>query len=160
MVCEDNANSFSFSSLCQILERMEKAVGANKKLEQIFNAEMKQLIGGQSFYPIVRLLLPQNDSERGAYGMKHAYISRTYVDALHLLKNSADAQALLFWKDPSKIHSSRAAAKSLRGDFCHILEVRAHCCLCADYTASPSGTHCCAPLHTGCAELAGEYCRL
>ena len=70
----------------------------------------------------MRLLLPINDNERGSYGLKQALIAKTYVEALHLNKNSVDAETLLYWKDPSKIHSGSSAMKTARGDFCHILE--------------------------------------
>ena len=122
MLNEDQANAFPFKSLCEIFEKMEKASGAESKLKYIFNKDIKAYLNNESIYPIMRLLLPVNDNERGSYGLKQALIAKTYVEALHLNKNSVDAETLLYWKDPSKIHSGSSALKTARGDFCHILE--------------------------------------
>lgn len=119
---EDAANAFPFKSLCAIFEEIEKASGAEKKLKFIFNKSMKLMLKGQSFFPIMRLLLPLNDSERGSYGIKQTTVARLYVDVLHLNKQSTDAQRLIHWKDPSKMHSSSNANRSVSGDFCSILE--------------------------------------
>jgi DNA ligase-4 len=50
-------------------------------------------------YPLMRLVLPSIDTERGKYGLKQTAVSSIYVDALQLDKHrSKDAQALINWK--------------------------------------------------------------
>lgn len=130
---EDNYNAIKFSDVCLLLERLGKTQGSANKLKLLFNKELKVQLQGQSIFPLLRLLLPLNDTERGKYGLKQASIAKTYVSALHLDKNSDDAQRLMNWKDPTK-NQGIELAKMISGDFGLILEdvlrsrVRADCC--------------------------------
>ena len=45
-----------------------------------------------SLYPVLRLLLPYLDRDRGAYGIKESVLADLYVDFLQLGKKSYDAQ--------------------------------------------------------------------
>ncbi|CAF1240093.1 unnamed protein product, partial [Didymodactylos carnosus] len=45
-------------------------------------------------YPILRLLLPQSDRERIAYGLKESKLAKHLIDVLSIAKTSADAQKL------------------------------------------------------------------
>jgi len=83
---------------------------------------MKSIVAGQSLFPLLRLLLPINDSERHKYGLKQVTVAKAYIEALQLNKQtSKDAQRLLHWKDPTKI-SDLATGKVMSGDFANILE--------------------------------------
>ena len=120
--CEDNCNSLLFSDLCDKFDQIDKLKGQiHNKLSVIFNPELRAIIQKQSIYPLVRLLLPLYDTERGRYGIKQATIAKTYIDALQLNRSSTDAQRLLHWKDQSKSHFLQSSA-AMGGDFCAILE--------------------------------------
>ncbi|RYG69448.1 hypothetical protein EON64_02665 [archaeon] len=118
---EDKCNALLFSDLCQIFEKMAKSTGTANKLKLLFTAQLKEKLGGQSVYPLLRLVLPLNDTERGKYGLKQASIAKTYVSALHLDKNAEDAKRLLNWKEPTKQHGIELS-KLITGDFGLILE--------------------------------------
>jgi hypothetical protein len=119
---EDACNNLQFNHLCQLFEQIDKTQGTNKKLKLLFNKEIKKRLNGQSIFPLLRLVLPLNDTYRGKYNLKQASIAKTYVTALHLDKHtSQDAQRLLFWKDPSKVHGVDSS-KIISGDFGTILE--------------------------------------
>ena len=118
---ETNCNSILFHELCDKFERIEKTSTSVAKLKIIFSKDLKILLSGQSVFPLMRLLLPINDSERGKYGIKQASIAKAYIEALQLSKTSVDAQRLLKWKDPSKAFGVESS-KIISGDFCTILE--------------------------------------
>ncbi|CAF1651354.1 unnamed protein product, partial [Adineta ricciae] len=48
-----------------------------------------------SFYPIIRLLLPQSDRERIAYGLKESKLGKHLVEVLSISKDSDDGKKLL-----------------------------------------------------------------
>ena len=48
-----------------------------------------------SFFPVLRLLLPQLDRERGAYGIKEHNLAKIYIRILGLPKEGHDALKLL-----------------------------------------------------------------
>eukprot|EP01041_Mallomonas_annulata_P003653 gene3653-7280_t len=117
---EENCNNLLFKDLCHKFERIEKTKTSNAKLKLLFNTELKQLLDGQSVFPLMRLVLPLNDSERHKYGLKQASVAKTYADALQLnRKTSKDAQRLIFWKDPTKAVGASAVPI---GDFGAVLE--------------------------------------
>jgi DNA ligase-4 len=47
-----------------------------------------------SFYPVLRLLLPQSDRERIAYGLKESKLGRHLVEVLSISKDSDDGKKL------------------------------------------------------------------
>lgn len=47
-----------------------------------------------SFYPILRLLLPQSDRERIAYGLKESKLGKHLVEVLSISKDSDDGKKL------------------------------------------------------------------
>ncbi|XP_064401547.1 DNA ligase 4-like isoform X2 [Halichondria panicea] len=63
-----------------------------------------------SFHPAMRLLLPQLDRARPAYGLKEVALAKQYIDILNIAKESLDAQKLLHYRAPQ-------AAKQDAGDF-------------------------------------------
>lgn len=58
-------------------------------LENVFTPQ------DDSFYPILRLLLPQLDRDRGAYGVKEHNLAKVYIRILGLPKEGHDASKLL-----------------------------------------------------------------
>lgn len=118
---EERCNSIKFRDLCSLLERMTKEHGSLAKLKILFNQDFKKYLQGDSIFPLLRLILPANDTERGKYGLKQAAIAKTYVAALHLDKESEDAKRLLNWKDPTK-STGVELSKFVSGDFGTILE--------------------------------------
>ncbi|CAF2409663.1 unnamed protein product [Rotaria sp. Silwood2] len=53
------------------------------------------IIMQDSFYPILRLLLPQSDRERIAYGLKESKLGKHLVEVLSISKDSDDGKKLL-----------------------------------------------------------------
>ncbi len=51
-----------------------------------------------SFYPILRLLLPDLDHDRGPYGIKEFTLANSYIRILVLSKTSKDAMKLLNYR--------------------------------------------------------------
>nr|CAD7260817.1 unnamed protein product [Timema shepardi] len=66
-----------------------------------------------SFYPVLRLLLPQLDRERGPYGVKEHNLAKVYIRILCLPKDGRDAEKLLNFRAPKS-----AGAQS--GDFADV----------------------------------------
>lgn len=67
---------------------------------------------GNDFYPALRLILPDKDRDRGAYGLKENSIGRLLVKLIKIDKNSDDGYNLLHWKIPGQTTAARLA-----GDF-------------------------------------------
>jgi DNA ligase-4 len=118
---EEKCNAIKFIDICNLLEKMSKVRGSAAKLEILFNKKFRDYIDGESIFPLLRLILPLNDTERAKYGLKQALIAKTYVAALHLNKDSEAAKRLLNWKDPTKSQGVEIA-KLISGDFGLILE--------------------------------------
>ena len=51
----------------------------------------------------MRLLLPQVDRQRPAYGMKEVAIAKHYIDILSIAKESPDAKKLLNYRAPHAV---------------------------------------------------------
>lgn len=117
----DNCNKILFSDLCTIFDKVESTSGKAAKLKIVFDKSLRQKIGTQSIFPMIRLLLPLNDPERPRYGLKQTNVANTYIKALNLSKTSGDAQSLLHWKDPSKVVGAKPS-EIISGDFGTILE--------------------------------------
>ncbi|PHH52026.1 DNA ligase 4 [Ceratocystis fimbriata CBS 114723] len=67
---------------------------------------------GNDFYPAMRLILPDKDSDRGVYGLKENAIGKLLVKLMQIDKNSEDGYNLLHWRLPSQTFAARMA-----GDF-------------------------------------------
>lgn len=120
LVSESNCGTLLFKDLCLKFEKMLKLSKSQQKLALIFNKELKDILNGQSMFPLLRLLLPLNDSHRQKYGVKQTAVANTYIEALHLNKSSADASRLKFWKNPTRLNATVSKVGS--GDFTSILE--------------------------------------
>lgn len=62
------------------------------------NFNLQLFLQNDSFYQILRLILPQIDNERGPYGIKENTLAKIYIRILCLSKTSKDAQKLLNYK--------------------------------------------------------------
>ncbi|KAL5496619.1 hypothetical protein EMCRGX_G012937 [Ephydatia muelleri] len=66
-----------------------------------------------TFFAIMRLLLPELDRARPAYGMKETALAKHYIEVLNISKESIDAQKLLHYRAPQ-------IAKEKAGDFADV----------------------------------------
>ncbi|KKA26523.1 hypothetical protein TD95_004835 [Thielaviopsis punctulata] len=76
-----------------------------------FISRWRQAVG-PDFFPAMRLILPDRDSDRAVYGLKEAAIGKLIVRLTKIDKNSDDGRSLLHWRVPGNTHASRMA-----GDF-------------------------------------------
>ena len=118
----NSAKVVKFSNLCNLLERISKSQGATAKQKLMtrfisdwrkthqevhgndqpsaITNEAPSLTGASpivlqdSFYPILRLLLPQSDRERIAYGLKESKLGKHLVEVLSISKESDDGKKL------------------------------------------------------------------
>lgn len=56
------------------------------------------ILQNDSFFPVLRLLIPQLDRERGAYGVKEHTLAKIYIQILSLPKDGGDAKKLLEYR--------------------------------------------------------------
>ncbi|KAI9208259.1 ATP dependent DNA ligase domain-containing protein [Polychytrium aggregatum] len=116
MQAPSTAATARFWDFCVLLEKISRVPPKAKRLKlDQYMGEWRATKGG--FYPALRLLLPQADRERNAYGMKHATLALVYIEALGIAKASPEAQSWINWKSPLK--GSQAAAV---GDFAQMAE--------------------------------------
>lgn len=118
---EERCNSLLFAYFCDLLNRIEAASGTQKKLNILFTKDLSLRLQGGSIYPLLRLLLPLVDCERGRYGMKQTSVAKVYINALNLSPHSEDALYLLHWHDPNR-RSSRPSSVAAGTDFGSVLE--------------------------------------
>ncbi|CAB3983648.1 DNA ligase 4 [Paramuricea clavata] len=105
------ASQVPFHDICSLLEKIHSNKGTDKKkgILRSFTGSWREThnkIHGDaktddSFFPAMRLLLPQFDKERPAYGMKEAALARHYIEILSIGKDSLDAKKLLNYKAPT-----------------------------------------------------------
>ncbi|PSR83316.1 hypothetical protein BD289DRAFT_370164 [Coniella lustricola] len=67
---------------------------------------------GDDIYPVMRLILPTQDRERGVFHLKEQTIAKLLIKLMKISSKSEDGHNLLNWKVPGKSISSRMA-----GDF-------------------------------------------
>ncbi len=112
----------TFGACCDFFEKVsaqhERATkGKRQAMLASFLRDCRKVqtdYGGRksSLFPIMRLLLPYLDKERGAYGIKESVLADLYIDFLRLGKNSSDAQKLKNFRAPK-----RTGANADAGDF-------------------------------------------
>lgn len=61
---------------------------------------------GNDVYPVMRLILPDKDRERGVYGLKEQTIARILIKLMGISQKSADGLSLINWKTPGKSSNS------------------------------------------------------
>ncbi|KAK9767959.1 DNA ligase (ATP) [Basidiobolus ranarum] len=110
-----------FSELCRLFESIAaKSIWdwKRRKMERFTQSWRSRY---ESFFSVMRLMLPHLDRERASYGMKEKVLARTYIAVLGLDKDSDDANSLLNWRLPGKSHQRTT------GDFGDVLyEVLIH----------------------------------
>ncbi len=107
-----DTNTIPFSIIVAFLEKVASARGQIKK--DLFRQFMERLDRGKE-YPALRLIFPESDSSRGAYGLKEHTIGRLFSDILML--PSYEKDRVLKWKDPSL----QAKHNCTPGDFPSVL---------------------------------------
>ncbi|XP_050681911.1 DNA ligase 4-like isoform X1 [Leptidea sinapis] len=110
------ANNIKFSDLCSVLQQIHKNKKNRHEQDKIvtnFVNDFRLNSGAfiekknSTFYPVMRLLLPDRDRERGAYNLKEAKLGALLVKVLSLNKQSQDAQKLLNFRSvQSNTHES------------------------------------------------------
>uniref|UniRef100_A0A8C2NZK1 DNA ligase n=1 Tax=Capra hircus TaxID=9925 RepID=A0A8C2NZK1_CAPHI len=106
------ASHVPFADLCSTLERIQKSKGRAEKIRH-FKAFLdswrkfhdalhkNQKDVTDSFYPAMRLILPQLERERMAYGIKEIMLAKLYVELLNLPRDGKDALKLLNYRTPT-----------------------------------------------------------
>ncbi|XP_042871458.1 DNA ligase 4-like [Penaeus japonicus] len=99
-----------WSQVCRMLDKVQTAVKASKKEMLVkFIVQFRDLLKKKleqdpqctdSFFPILRILLPALDRARGAYGVKERKLAELYIRILGLKKEGNDAQKLLHFRKP------------------------------------------------------------
>ncbi|XP_067842559.1 DNA ligase 4 [Heptranchias perlo] len=104
-----------FRDLCSILEKIQKSKSRpdkNKYFKDFLDSwrnfhntlHKNDLNTNDSFYPALRLILPQLERERMAYGIKETMLAKLYIDILGLPKEGKDALKLLNYRAPTSSH--------------------------------------------------------
>ena len=70
----------------------------------------------------MRLMIPQVDKSRPAYGMKETALAKHYIDVLNIAKDSRDAKKLLNYRAPTAAQQVRDRGSGVR--------VRCACACC------------------------------
>lgn len=100
-----------FLHLCTTLEKIQKAklrpdkskilrdfIGSWRNFHSALHKDSKST---DSFYPAMRLFVPQYERERMAYGIKESMLAKLYIDVLGLPKNGPEANKLLNYRAPT-----------------------------------------------------------
>lgn len=88
-----------FENVCTLLDSVASTRGANGKVTKLVSVWKKYI--DEDSYPIMRLLLPTIDIDRGAFGLRESVIARIYIDALSLADKGEAAMRLRHYKDPN-----------------------------------------------------------
>ncbi|KAJ7344499.1 hypothetical protein JRQ81_000449 [Phrynocephalus forsythii] len=106
------ASRVPFADLCSTLERMQKCKSRPEKTKYFkdFLDSWRQFHDAlhknekdvtDSFYPAMRLILPQLERERMAYGIKEIMLAKLYIELLSLPRDGKDALKLLNYRTPT-----------------------------------------------------------
>ncbi|CAM9495406.1 unnamed protein product, partial [Phaeothamnion confervicola] len=94
---ETRASTIKFDTVCQALECAKNAEALNAKVRCLLTREIREIVGKESAYPYLRLLLPQNDtSTRGQYNIKEKRAAKLLVEKLGLSGMEAGERLLRF----------------------------------------------------------------
>ncbi|KAJ0182354.1 hypothetical protein K1T71_001723 [Dendrolimus kikuchii] len=97
------ANLISFEEVCELLENLLKRKKQRQKQEEIlynkfdeFKLKISEVetTSTKSMFPVLRLLVPDYDRERGAYNIKEAKLGKLLVNVLQLDEKSREAKIL------------------------------------------------------------------
>ncbi|XP_018418656.1 PREDICTED: DNA ligase 4 [Nanorana parkeri] len=110
------ASQVPFADLCSTLERIQKSknradkvnilkpfVDSWRKFHDALHKNQPKTT--DSFYPAMRLILPQLERERMAYGIKETMLAKLYIKVLGLPKEGKDALKLLNYRTPTSSNS-------------------------------------------------------
>lgn len=94
---EENKCHVPFIRICEFMDRLSSQKGKKKTqaLKDFFDQSKVT-----NFFPIVRLLVPNFDMERGQYGLKEVTLAKYYAELLSLPNREKDS--LIHFKDPRK----------------------------------------------------------
>ncbi|KAF9292033.1 DNA ligase (ATP) [Mortierella alpina] len=87
-----------FHELVMLLEDITKRRTEKNQLLRKYFTEWRTN-GYGSMFPVIRLLLPQLDRERGRYGLKESKMADLYISSLNILPGSDTADKLKHWKE-------------------------------------------------------------
>lgn len=104
--------SVNFLRLCEFLEKISGMKG-KKKVENL--KKFFENSNVTNFFPIVRLMIPLYDIERGQYGLKETTLGKLYSEILNL--PNREKEALIYYKNPKKQFQGCPA-----GGFVEVLE--------------------------------------
>lgn len=114
------ADSLPFSILCRRLDilwqhRTRKTNRQTKDAlwDTVMPDSLRRFIGRGSFFPLLRLLMPDLDTSRPHTGMKERYIAIAWADALGFQKTTRVYRKLLAYNDPSVAGPTAAGDLSL-----------------------------------------------
>ncbi|XP_075382130.1 DNA ligase 4 isoform X2 [Mycteria americana] len=118
------ASHVPFADLCSTLERIQRCKSRPEKTKYFKEfldswrkfhdaLHQKEKDVTDSFYPAMRLILPQLERERMAYGIKETMLAKLYIELLNLPKDGKDAAKLLHYRTP-------AGTRGDAGDFAMI----------------------------------------
>eukprot|EP00940_MAST-03C_sp_MAST-3C-sp2_P000867 g867.t1 len=122
---ETLANQLRWSDLCDAFEKCKEKRGKDDKLKVLFTDGLRRIVHEeQSIYPILRLVLPQLDTERKRYNIKMSTWTKLYIRKLGINKMGNVAQRLRNWTNPDKMkqYGLLSTFASVAGDFPAVVE--------------------------------------
>lgn len=103
-MAESVADLYKFSELCSLFEQISSAKSQEKpnilsafiQEYRVKGSQLKEQTpeAEDSFYPVLRLILPNLERERAPYGLKESTLSKRLVKILSLPTDSADSSRL------------------------------------------------------------------
>ncbi|GAV09317.1 hypothetical protein RvY_18881 [Ramazzottius varieornatus] len=107
MAVESSAPFYQFATLCEKISKTairEKKTGYLKNFLDLWHKHYEQSYPTnpqppiETFFPFMRLLLPEADRDRPVYGIKETVLARLFIQELGLSKGSEASETLLHWK--------------------------------------------------------------
>ncbi|XP_061709424.1 DNA ligase 4-like [Cydia pomonella] len=111
-----------FAQLCDLLERLHKKKKERQEQDKIltaffdeFRLKAARITGKKNcnLFPVMRLLLPALDRERGAYHLKETSLGSTLVRVLALPPTSPDALRLTSYRSVGNAQDSDLRRRGL-----------------------------------------------
>jgi hypothetical protein len=119
----ERCDAIDFRALCEQFEKVQKCSQPRQRLGLLFTSKLQTYlhVAGQSVYPLMRLVLPRIDRERGSFGVQIKSLIKLYIAGLQLGDRSAAAKQLRDWKLPDT-SGARSGKQVAAGDFPSTLE--------------------------------------
>jgi len=96
-----SASNVPFSIICSMLDKVCKSSKPSQKRDLLAKF-FDHYNNHNEYFPVMRLLLPQLDKERQAYGFKETMLGKAIVEILNIAPTSPDAVRLISWRKPTK----------------------------------------------------------